>query len=219
MFPGRLQHNIIFLFNGAEETGLQASHGFIMQHKWASEAKAVVNLEAAGAAGKIMLFQAGPRQPWLLKYYSKVPHPNSQVLGEELFQSGVIPSDTDFTIFHGHANLTGLDFAYVRNGYRYHTRFDGFHNIPMGTYQQAGETILSLVRNIANGPELFEPEGEGSGDTIFYDFFGLFLIHYTDNVGITINIITCVFSVVLALKALFDFKIGKSLCFLILQLF
>lgn len=34
-----IQHPIVFLFNGAEEGALEGSHGFITQHKWASNCK------------------------------------------------------------------------------------------------------------------------------------------------------------------------------------
>lgn len=68
----------------------------------------VLNLDACGSGGKIILFQSGPNTPWLVKYYSGVPHPYGQVAGEELFQSGVLPSDTDYRIFRDYGNLVGL---------------------------------------------------------------------------------------------------------------
>ena len=46
------------------------------------------------------LITVGPAHPWLVQTYAEViPYPCCSILGQELFQSGAIPSDTDYRIF------------------------------------------------------------------------------------------------------------------------
>lgn len=152
------QHSIIFLFNGAEENGLQGSHAFITQHRWAKNITAFINLDSAGSGGRDMLFQATENSPWLLKYYAKVaPYPFATVLGQEMFESGLIPSDTDFRIFRDYGHVVGIDIATGKNGFVYHTKYDRPEIIPRETYQNIGENLLGLTGALADAKELIEP--------------------------------------------------------------
>ncbi|XP_026840670.1 endoplasmic reticulum metallopeptidase 1 isoform X1 [Drosophila persimilis] len=188
-----LTYSVVFLFNGAEENPLQGSHAFITQHPWAQNVKAVMNLDSAGSGGREILFQSGPDNPWLMKYYGKnIVHPFASTIGEELFQNGFVPSETDFRVFRDFGNIPGLDMAQVLNGYVYHTKYDRFNLIPRRTYQLTGDNILALVKALANAEELENPSKYAEGHMIFFDVLGWFFVYYPESTGEIINISVCV---------------------------
>ncbi|XP_034109174.1 endoplasmic reticulum metallopeptidase 1-like [Drosophila albomicans] len=182
------EHPIVFLFNGDEEMGLQASHGFITQHKWAANCKAVINLDAGGSGGRDILFQTGPSHSWLANYYKKsAKHPFATTLAEEIFQAGLIPSDTDYRIFVEHGNIPGVDISQFINGYVYHTKYDRTDVIPRGSIQNTGDNVLGLVKALANAPELRDIKDHEEGRAIFFDYLGLFFISYSVETGNILN--------------------------------
>jgi hypothetical protein len=133
MIPSTSYRNpVILLFNGGEEAHQPAAHGFITQHRWASEVKYLINLEAVGSGGKEMIFQSN--SGWLMEQYgASVPYPHATVIGSELFRHILKQvSATDWGTFlqYGPQDILGVDSAYVENGYVYHTSFDSHKVIP-----------------------------------------------------------------------------------------
>ncbi|XP_062134407.1 endoplasmic reticulum metallopeptidase 1-like [Drosophila sulfurigaster albostrigata] len=180
------EHPIVFLFNGAEEAFLLASHGFMTTHRWAPYLKACVNLDAAGSGSRELLFQTSPNHPWLVNYYYLyAKHPFGTTLAEEIYQSGIVPSDSDFTNFKEY--MPGMDFGQVFNGYIYHTKYDTIDVIPREAFQNTGDNALSIIRALSNATELRDTEAHKTGNVIFFDFLGLYFFHYSASTGQSLN--------------------------------
>ena len=123
---------VIFLFNGGEEAHQTAAHGFITLHRWASEVKFLINIEAIGSGGREMVFQSN--SGWLMEQYGQsAPYPHATVIASELFRNILWrTAATDWSTFinYGPADILGLDMAYIENGYVYHSSFDRENIIP-----------------------------------------------------------------------------------------
>ena len=181
--PRTIKHGIVFLFNGAEEGLLDGSHAFVTQHKLASTIKAFINLEAAGSGGREVVFQTGPEQPWLIHTYAEnAKYPFASILAQEIFQSGIIPSDTDFRIFRDYGGLVGIDIAYASNGYVYHTRYDNASIIPNGSIQRAGDNVLAVTKALTKSPHLLQGDNTKEGKIVFFDLLGCFMILFPQSI-------------------------------------
>ncbi|GAA6059342.1 hypothetical protein JCM10212_003240 [Sporobolomyces blumeae] len=139
----KLTNSVVFLFNGAEESLQDASHLFITQHPLKDTIRAVINLEACGTDGKEITFQATNSE--MVRALARTPTPYATIIASEIFQTGLILSDTDFRQFAEYGNLTGLDMALVQDSYKYHTRLDTFDAIEPGAVQHMGESTLALL--------------------------------------------------------------------------
>ncbi|XP_058463453.1 endoplasmic reticulum metallopeptidase 1-like [Malaya genurostris] len=196
--PERNRHSIVFLFNGAEETLLQASHGFITQHPWAKQIKAFLNLESAGSGGKEVLFQSGPNRSWMVDVYAQtVRYPFAQAMAEELFKTGLIPSDTDFRIFRDYGEIPGMDLAHFLNGYRYHTQYDSLDYLSLPVLQHTGDNMLALTRGMANSEHLSAAADDQRSSAVFYDFLGVFFVKYSSRLAKLINATVAVLAVLI----------------------
>ena len=203
--PRTIKNGIVFLFNGAEEGILEGSHAFVTKHKLASTIKAFVNLEAAGSGGREIVFQTGPGHPWLIHTYaSSSQYPYASIVGQEIFQSGIIPSDTDFRIFRDYGNLVGIDIAYASNGYVYHTRHDNSSIIPDGSIQRGGENVLAVIKALSKSPFLTHEENFKHGKTAYFDFLGAYMILIPESLLTLVSIGSIGFSLLYILAALLE---------------
>ncbi|XP_058123615.1 endoplasmic reticulum metallopeptidase 1-like [Anopheles ziemanni] len=187
--PEPLAHGLVFVFNGCEENTLQGSHAFVAHHRWFHKVRAFINMDVAANGGRDIMFQAGPKYSFLMKYYrDNVPHPYCTAVAEELFQADLVPSETDFYVYSKFGKVPGMDFAHSTWGYLYHTAYDAYDTIPNETLQHTGDNVLALTKALANADELYAiGEHEGS-KAVFFDFLNWFLVYYPLWASILLNL-------------------------------
>uniref|UniRef100_A0A182LUP9 FXNA-like protease n=1 Tax=Anopheles culicifacies TaxID=139723 RepID=A0A182LUP9_9DIPT len=187
--PDAYDHGLVFVFNGCEENTLQGSHAFVTHHPWFRKVRTFINMDVAANGGRDIMFQAGPKYSFLMKYYRDyVPHPYCTAVAEELFQADLVPSETDYYVYSKYGNIPGMDFAHSTWGYLYHTAYDAYDTIPNTTLQHTGDNVLALTRSLAYAEELFDIQEHEGSKAVFFDFLNWFLIYYPLWASILLNI-------------------------------
>lgn len=200
-----LHHPIIFLFNGAEESLQEGSHGFIAKHRWRDTVGSILNFDAGGIGGPQILFQVGSGE-YAELFAKTAPRLHGSILAQELFDTGLLQGDTDYRIFRDFGDIHGLDLAWYRDGYKYHTPRDDLSFVEEGSLQHAGDNAFAYISAICSNttsakiwrddalkmqsdptykadqnkplPDLLNAYPSRS-QIIFYDFLSLITLHYT----------------------------------------
>lgn len=175
----RAARTVILAFGDAEEQGLLGADA-LMRHPWMRDVTTFINLEAAGNAGRSILFQATPGSDEAVRQYVAVsPYPHGSVIGQDIFQGGLIPSGTDFEVY-ARGGLRGLDVAFYRGGWAYHTALDRAEALDPGSLQQVGANTLALVRALGNWTA---PAATMEQAPVYYDVPGYGMVSYSRTIA------------------------------------
>src|SRR5688572_17406933 len=167
-----LERDVIFLFTDSEETGLLGARAFVGEHPWAKEVEVVLNFEARGKGGPVVMFETSPQNGALIRALAKATaYPLANSLSYEVYKR--LPNSTDMTIFKA-AGLPGMNFAYINGLTHYHTQLDKMENVELRTLQHHGSYALALSRHFGAAVSAVKPEG----NAIYFNALGFFLVRY-----------------------------------------
>jgi hypothetical protein len=172
----RLRNDVVFVLTDAEEACLCGAAAFATAHPLAADPAAehgvVLNLEARGSGGPVIMFETSRDNAGLVDVYgSAAPHPVGTSFAVEIYR--LLPNDTDFTPFLDNG-FAGLNAAYIDGGARYHTPLDTAAAADRRSLQAHGDNALALARAFGIA-DLGTPRA--SGDATYFPAPGL-LVRY-----------------------------------------
>ena len=157
------RNDIVFVLTDAEEACLCGAAAFASSHPLAADGGVVLNLEARGSTGPVIMFETSPDNAGLVGVFgSSAPHPVGTSFAVEVYR--LLPNDTDFTAFLD-KDFVGLNAAYIDGAAIYHTPLDTAASVDLRSLQHHGDNALALAR--AFGAADLDSLG-ASGDATYF---------------------------------------------------
>ncbi|MEH1099970.1 M28 family peptidase [Micromonospora sp. CPCC 205561] len=140
----RPRNDIVFVLTDAEEACLCGAAAFASGHPLAADGGVVLNLEARGSTGPVIMFETSRENAALVAAFGRAaPHPVGTSFAVEIYRA--LPNDTDFTAFLD-ADFVGLNSAYIDGAAIYHTPLDTPAAVDRASLQHHGDNALGLAR-------------------------------------------------------------------------
>ncbi|MFG1889712.1 M28 family peptidase [Micromonospora sp. NPDC049051] len=140
----RPRNDIVFVLTDAEEACLCGAAAFASSHPLAADGGVVLNLEARGSTGPVIMFETSRNNAALVDVFGRAaPHAVGTSFAVEIYRA--MPNDTDFTAFLDN-DFVGLNSAYIDGGAIYHTPLDTPAAMDRASLQHHGDNALGLAR-------------------------------------------------------------------------
>lgn len=181
----QLKNDVIVLFTDAEEHGMLGAQVFVAEHQWAREVDVVLNFEARGNTGPVMMFESSDHNGWLIDEFAQsAPFPFAHSLSYEIYR--LLPNQTDLTVFK-EAGLTGLNFANIDGITHYHSAGDTLSAVDSNIMQHQGSYAVALAKHFGN----VDLSQTGRTNAVYFDLFGRKLVHYSSVWVLPLTTLVC----------------------------
>ncbi len=174
---GAPARDVMVLITDGEEAGLLGARSFFQRDPMRGRIGFVMNLEARGSAGRVLMFQTGAGNGETLELLRRsAQRPSSSSLMVFIYEH--MPNDTDFNVVRA-AGLPGLNYAFIGRQFDYHSATSIPATLNRGTLQDLGDQVLSTAAAAAFAPTLPAP----APDAVYGQVFGDIIWAYPPTVG------------------------------------
>lgn len=140
------KNDMYFLFTDGEELGLYGANDFLEKYHedYKDTVKLVVNLEARGTCGSLLMFETSNHDKNLVRMLKKAIPSGLTAFSFAAAAYKTMDNDTDLSEFLSRG-YTGINFAVVDGGENYHTEYDNIHKLDKNTAYMYYKTTSELA--------------------------------------------------------------------------
>jgi hypothetical protein len=186
---GTLRNRLGVLITDGEELGSTGAEAFIRdQADLLKGVRLVVNLEARGNHGPVLMFETAPDNGQLMELFRQAcPMPAAASFSQDIYRR--MPNGTDFTAFIK-ADKRGFNFSFVGGLAYYHSPQDTPENLSLRTLQHYGSCVMPLTARLGQ----LDDQGLGRcyrpGDATFFTLWRGWLVSYPSSLAWPLALIT-----------------------------